>query len=225
MGTTIQLVTEPLYRKQLRRRLLETGFAAQTFEKKEDVTHVRHLSDQIFIIQAHLWPGVKHVLNNSMPVVMFGPLPRFHCWFNTRPKHISAYLTPLDSPDSMMASLEQVLQGNPYLSDTVKGLLAEGHRPRQERLLDICISSHLTVSELEILMLIGEGYTTSEIAEKRFRSAHTIKTQRKKIRTKIDAVNGERLAAFAGRKVYALKTLLLIEQNIEMLYEVCKNTS
>ncbi len=47
----------------------------------------------------------------------------------------------------------------------------------------------LSTREMEILRLIADEYTTEEIAEKLFISAHTAKTHRRNILLKLDVKN------------------------------------
>jgi DNA-binding NarL/FixJ family response regulator len=224
MGTTIHLVTEPLYREPLRKKLLTAGFTAQLHNHKKFGKDSRNQSSQLYVVQAHLWREYKHSLSDFASIVMLGTPSWFYCWFKAVSKHACAYVTPFDPPNAITASIKQVSQRNHYLSATITELLNAERKKRQERLLDTELSSHLTERELEVLALVGEQHTTTQIAERCFRSVETIKTHRKNIRRKVGAANGERLAVLAGRKVYALKTLLSIEKNAEMLDKLCENT-
>lgn len=221
MNTTIQLATNPFYRISLTERLLNKGYHPQIVEFGKTVEID---SNCVLIIQARLWPEIRCRLSRPTPVVMLGILPRLYSWFEAKYHYPSAFITPWDSSDSIFHSIEQVVQDNHYLSGTVKNILLAGRKNRQERLLGIDLVNHLTQSELEVLVLISQGYTTSEIARQRVRSIHTINTQRKRIRQKLDIVNGERLAVFTGRHVDTFKTLHSIEKEIKMLKKFCKNT-
>lgn len=227
MDTAIHLVGDSLYRESIARklspgrfRIREYGAAIGDSAIDPDTT----CKVNVFILQADLWPGIKHNLSRPAPVIMLGNPFRFHCWIEAVKKRTAAYMTPYDSSATVTESLEAVLMGHHYLSAAIRKLLARQQKEIQEILLKAHLNAHLTESELEILTLIGEGYTTSEIAAIRFRSVHTVKTQRKKVRRKLGFEYGERLATFAGREVYALKTLLSINRNAKMLYDVCQNT-
>jgi len=82
----------------------------------------------------------------------------------------------------------------------------------------------LTKSELEILVLMSEGYTTKEIAQFRTRSVHTVKTQKKSIRKKINS-NISKLSSFAGRRWKSIKTLCEIEKNSITIDNILQNTT
>lgn len=225
MNTTIQLITEPLYHKPLSKQLYKEGYRTQIVKLEEWDGGFNSSTNQLLFVQSHLWSYTKQYLARSGSIIMFGLPTWLFCWLNIIEKHSSAYITPLDTLITIKEAVDQVEKGSCYLSNSIKGLLETDKKNIHEQFLNRSLTSYLTQSELEILVLVGEGFTTSEIAKKRFRSVHTIKTQRKKIRQKINAVNRERLAVFAGRKVYALKTLLLIEEKANPLNEILKNTS
>ena len=66
-----------------------------------------------------------------------------------------------------------------------------------------CEAIHLSSRELEVIGLIAEGYTNSQIAEKLFLSSHTVTTHRKNIMQKIGVNNT------AAIVMYAVKTGLV----------------
>jgi DNA-binding NarL/FixJ family response regulator len=61
-------------------------------------------------------------------------------------------------------------------------------------------SSNLTQSETEIVKLIADGYTTKEIAQKKYISYHTVMTHRKNIFRKLDVSNVSEMIRSAARK-------------------------
>lgn len=221
MNTTIQLAIDLLYRAPLMDRLLEKGYKPQTltFEKSSQFD-----STCVLILQSHMWPELRHKLSPSTPVIMLGILSRFCYWFEAQRNFPTSFITFRDSPDDLFHSIDHVLRNNHYLSETVKNFILIEKKDRQEQLLGINLNCYLTQSELEVLALVGRGYTSSEIAEQRVRSIHTINTQRKRIRQKLDIINGKRLAVFAGRYTETFKTLISIEEEIELLEGFCKNT-
>jgi DNA-binding NarL/FixJ family response regulator len=61
-------------------------------------------------------------------------------------------------------------------------------------------SSNLTQSETDIVKLIADGYTTKEIAQKKYISYHTVMTHRKNIFRKLDVSNVSEMIRSAARK-------------------------
>lgn len=226
MSLTIQLITQSLYQEPMVKNLIPKGYKVKIMGTKTEKPKLDpNRAHDVIILQAHLWPNYRQRLNGSSFMIMLGAPSWFYCWFEVIPQCVSAYITPYDPSDTLSSSLEWILEGNHYLSSTMETILNNDKKGIQEQLLKVDLYSHLTPCELEVLSLVGEGYTTSEIASKRFRSEHTIKTQRKKVRKKLGFEYGERLASFAGREIYTLKTLLSIEKNREILNQICQNTS
>lgn len=226
MGRTIHISTEPVYRDQLQEELKRQGYNTKLYEQKSGLKS-NDLIDSAkgLILQANLWPKTKQRLRESMPVVLFGLPAWFYCWLEARLKRNAAYLTPYDVNNSIGEALANIQRDSCYLSESVKKMLCLESRERQQKLLNVTLRSHLTMCELEVLFLISEGLTSSEIARERIRSVHTIKTQRKNIRKKLQSIEKEPLAVFAARNKPVLKTLMMIEQNRSTLSEVCKNRS
>ena len=192
--------------------------------------HVRRMILQkeevsdVFFVQAYLWPKVNEKLPDAS-LILIGNPSWFYSWFEATSIQASAFITPYDHlQNTIPVALKNLSQNKHYLSAFIKNLLECTTKQRQERLLNISLASYLTKSELEVLVLISQGYTTSEIADLQVRSIHTVKTKRKNIREKLRMSYGQRLGVFAGRKLYALKTLYLIEMNRKKLDNVFENT-
>ncbi len=107
-----------------------------------------------------------------------------------------------DEPvDVLQEAIRKVAGGEPFFSaevrkrlvvDTKGGLaVTGGTSPRL---------ATLTVRELEVLRMIGEGMRKKEIAGKLFRSEKTIQTHVEKIMRKLDINDRVALARFAIRE-------------------------
>lgn len=221
MDTTIQLFVEPLFRKLLMDDLASNGYQICPYSTR-GVNHDQNTF--ISIIQAHLWSEEKCKLVDSNYVVILGNPSCFYCWCEMVLSKVLAYVTPLDFQNTLSLSIECILEGKHYISNSMKTLLLKEPRERQEDFLNVKLSYHLTPSELEVLVLIGEGYSTDEIAKLRFRSIHTVKTQRKAVRKKLRLMHKECLSVFAGKKLNTLKTLMLVNRNAKIIDNICKNT-
>jgi DNA-binding NarL/FixJ family response regulator len=79
-----------------------------------------------------------------------------------------------------------------------------------------CEPTPISQRELEIIQLIAEGYTNTEIAEKLFLSTHTVNTHRKNIMQKLGINNTAALVMFAVKMelVHPNKFLFAQEVNI-----------
>lgn len=90
-----------------------------------------------------------------------------------------------DSEDEdLMQAIETVANGESYFDRQISYIIASQlRRDQQEEDLNI------TEREKEILSLIVDGFTTSEIADKLYLSIHTIDTHRRKLMRKLKARN------------------------------------
>jgi PAS domain S-box-containing protein len=75
---------------------------------------------------------------------------------------------------------------------------ADDHTPPGRAVADdLGPLSTLTARELEVLRLIGEGYTTAEIAERLYRTVKTVEAHRASLGRKLGATNRVQLAKIA----------------------------
>ena len=91
----------------------------------------------------------------------------------------SGYLIKNAMADEVMAGIESVLAGNIFLCHEIDLLMK---RPSDKNIW-------LSPREREMLLLISEGYTNAEIADKIFLSPETIRGYRKNLLLKLGAKN------------------------------------
>jgi DNA-binding NarL/FixJ family response regulator len=101
-----------------------------------------------------------------------------------------------DDKKDLLSSIEMAMSHKRYFSEQVLEMIIginENKGTPSE-------APNLTYSEIEIIKLIAEGYTTKEIAIKRHISTHTVMTHRKNIFRKLEINNVSELIRFAVRK-------------------------
>ena len=101
-----------------------------------------------------------------------------------------------DDKKDLLSSIEMALRHKKHFSEQVLEMIIGINQNKgtpSEAL-------NLTYSEIEIIKLITEGYTTKEIALKRHISTHTVMTHRKNIFRKLEINNVSELIRFAIRK-------------------------
>jgi DNA-binding NarL/FixJ family response regulator len=81
------------------------------------------------------------------------------------------------------------------LADLEEYLLAAAERPREPR-----PAGNLTPRERDVLVLLAEGFRTTEVAEHLSVSEHTVRSRIKSILTKLGARNREHAVAIAIRE-------------------------
>ncbi|MDJ1500265.1 response regulator transcription factor [Xanthocytophaga agilis] len=101
----------------------------------------------------------------------------------------SGYLLKNAGYKEISQALESVCTGNSYLSELVQQKMLQGLLTRKSATTTIAYVPHLTRREKEVLQLIVDEYTTSEIADKLFVSLKTIETHRMNLLQKLGAKN------------------------------------
>jgi len=98
--------------------------------------------------------------------------------------------------DEVLTAIQQVAQGETYFDAAIDpSLLSKDAKPQEKKQV-------LSKSEREILKLIGQGKTSSEIAALRFNSVSTIETHRKNIIRKLGLQGKGELLRYAIEKKY-----------------------
>lgn len=98
--------------------------------------------------------------------------------------------------NELLRAIETVRQGSSYYSEEIKDILIDNLRGVSKETHTRLIPS-LSKREEEVLYLISQEMTTTEIAAKLFLSLHTIETYRKNLLRKLDAKNSAGLVAKA----------------------------
>jgi len=109
----------------------------------------------------------------------------------------SGYIPKRAAPDELVEAIRTVQQGNIFLYPTVANLLVQNYLDTQngaEEEKDIDI---LTSREQEVLVLIAEGLTNPEIAEKLFISVKTVDRHRENMMQKLNMHSRIDLVKFA----------------------------
>lgn len=105
------------------------------------------------------------------------------------------YLLKNADPDDLCRSIRQVVQGKGALSTevTLSVMRAAATPPTSQ------VESKLSPREREVIQLLAEGATTSEIADTLVISANTVKTYISRILDKLDASNRTEAVARAAK--------------------------
>ena len=114
------------------------------------------------------------------------------------------YIMKQEASEKLLAAIRHVLVGQIYVSDKVsKRLIRKLARGKT----DMVASPIDTLSdrELEVFHLIGQGYGTSQIAEKLYLSIKTIETYRTHIKEKLNLTNSRELLQYAIQWVSSQK--------------------
>ncbi len=114
------------------------------------------------------------------------------------------YIMKQEASEKLLAAIRHVLVGQIYVSDKVsKRLIRKLARGKTDMVASPIDS--LSDRELEVFHLIGQGYGTSQIAEKLYLSIKTIETYRTHIKEKLNLANSRELLQYAIQWVSSQK--------------------
>lgn len=112
----------------------------------------------------------------------------------------SGFLLKNVGEEEMMFAIRHVSAGNLYVcSELMSKFIARVSSIPQEDENEIKVAIDLSRREIEILLLIAEGLTNNEIAEKLFTSRRTVEGHRQNLLEKTGARNTATLIRFAVR--------------------------
>lgn len=98
--------------------------------------------------------------------------------------------------DELLAAVKAVHEGGTYISTEVRQTL-ENNKPQQGEHLTTSSGEQLTNREIEIITLIADGLTNSEIGDRLFISPRTVDTHRTNIFRKLGVANAAELIRYA----------------------------
>jgi DNA-binding NarL/FixJ family response regulator len=140
--------------------------------------------------------GVKE-FDPKIQVVMLSMLANEKYIIQSFSEGASGYLLKTVSPEELIFSLKQVVMGEKYISSDLSFGLLERSSNRAPVMPTEPLNLHLNSRELEILKLIGEGLTNSEMGEKLFISRRTVEGHRQNLMDKTGCKNTATLIKYA----------------------------
>jgi DNA-binding NarL/FixJ family response regulator len=105
------------------------------------------------------------------------------------------YVNKHEGLEEILRAIHQVLAGRVYLSEPMVERVVNGFAKTRDT--GRAGVDDLTDRELEVFSLIGQGLSTSKIAEQLHLSVKTVETHREKIKRKLQLPNGSQLVRFA----------------------------
>ena len=110
----------------------------------------------------------------------------------------AGYITKHQTADEVLLAIRRVLAGEIYLSPVMTAKLLKGLTGTEATNIARSVDD-LTDRELQVLALIGRGYTTHQIADTLHLGAATVDTYRARIKEKLGFRNATELQHFAVR--------------------------
>jgi DNA-binding NarL/FixJ family response regulator len=109
----------------------------------------------------------------------------------------SGYVIKNEDPDTIVQAIWDVLKGEIYVSDSLSRKLLRRFSSGTAPDSDSTSVEKLSDRELEVFQLIGEGYSTNEIAKKLYLSGKTVDTYRAQIKQKLNLSKSSELLRYA----------------------------
>jgi len=110
------------------------------------------------------------------------------------------YCLKNDSHTELLIAINSVLAGKSYISPSVSGKVLEGYLEGRKRLKDESSWKRLTQREKEVLKLVGESYSSTDIGEILSISPKTVDKHRSNIMNKLNLHSASALTAYAIEK-------------------------
>ncbi|HKI44322.1 MAG TPA: LuxR C-terminal-related transcriptional regulator [Balneolales bacterium] len=227
MGTTIHLLARAFYQESISRLIANINAGIEVIDRKEGIRAGinENNSGHLYLIESQYLISNYISETSTTPILFIGALKELHRIFDIPQQSKGGYITPADGFEVLPGAIKKIIKGEWFISPRTQSFLESNRLQQQRKLLHRKLSKPLSRSELEILFEIACGNTTSGIAQKRFRSVHTVKTQRKEIRRKLSLTDQYNLNILAARKLGEIKTLYSIVNDPEKLQLLLKNTA
>lgn len=97
----------------------------------------------------------------------------------------SGYILKRESPENIMASIKETVNGGAPMSREIAKKIIQSFRVQEQDM----VISHLTTREYELLKLLAEGYLNKEIADQLRISVYTVKNHLQNIYIKLHVQN------------------------------------
>ena len=199
----------PATRNGISRCILDGGrwdLAWESGDGEEALRKVEEESPDGMVLEI-LLPGkdglelIKHLLAISPALKILVHSVHAEEFYAERCLHAGAlgYLPKTGSLDQLGKAIEQILHRDIYLNPHIAKRAISAIRHHRVGNDDHHHIHHLTDRELEIMILMAQGLTASESAEKLRISSRTVQVHRNNIRLKIGLENALQLHAYAVR--------------------------
>ncbi|POR00341.1 LuxR family transcriptional regulator [Alkalispirochaeta sphaeroplastigenens] len=106
------------------------------------------------------------------------------------------YVMKHEAASVVLGAIQTVLDGRIFLSPTMRERLIDAMFSQSGR-ADLLPMEQLTVREVEVLVMIGQGYGASEIADLLHISVKTVNVHREKLKQKLQISDANTLRRFA----------------------------
>ena len=132
-------------------------------------------------------------LKNSTPVIIQTMHDDLLLIKQTIDLGAKGYILKISDHDELLHAIENVLENKPYYSREISAILFSSFAVKSNKNKPDGLSNR----ELEILLLITEGYSNQQIADKLFISKRTVEGHKEKIYRKTSTYSTQSIIAYA----------------------------
>jgi two-component system response regulator NreC len=174
---------------------------------KEGLARAQELSPDVVLMDINMpdMDGIQatRAIKESLPEVRVLALTMHEdsrYFFQMLKEGALGYMLKGSEPDELLGAIRAVYQNKAYILPDLARRLLDDYLERLKAGDEQDSYSKLTTREREVLKLIGEGYTSREIAEMLCLSVNTVERHRSNIMDKLGMHNKSELIRFAIRK-------------------------
>lgn len=192
----------------------------QVFYKQEYgllQSHIPYKDNALLLIYLDSLPyleplQVSILCNIKQNILLVGNLSQFNWYFKISSK-IKGFICKTDKDQLLNACIKKMQNEGSFLCSKTANFLKQEKLKQQKILLGDSLDQPLTKTELKVMLEIGNGKTSKEIAEDWSRSPYTISNHRKNAKEKLKRCDSFRLPKFCFKKINAIETLIALAQN------------
>ncbi|HEX6981745.1 MAG TPA: LuxR C-terminal-related transcriptional regulator [Balneolaceae bacterium] len=171
----------------------------------------------------HMEPYQEASLRNSeCNIALMGSLQQLNWLFKFSSNSIG-FICKTDKSDHLYRCIEELENEKTFLSDKIIDFISKENLEQQKMLFEKNLVQPLTKTELKVMLEIGRGKTTKQIAEDWHRSHHTVNNHRKSVKKKFNSKDSFRLSLFCFKKLNAIETLVILTKNKKCVELLAKN--
>lgn len=196
----------PLFRAGVKQTLekLESAEIFEAEEGNEALEKIQNLKPDIAIIDLQM-PGKTglEILSSlieskvATKIILLTMHKNINYFYQAVSLGVKGYLLKETAVDDLIIAVEMVGHGDVFISSRLKKLIESQRKSEFQNKLLINSINSLTKSEKEILELIAEWKSNSEIADILYNSIRTIENHRQKISEKLNLQGTHSLIKFA----------------------------
>jgi DNA-binding NarL/FixJ family response regulator len=154
--------------------------------------------------------------NIRQNAVLLGSLSQLNWYFKLSSK-FKGFICKTEQTQLLNACIKKLQNQGSFLCGKTAKFLKQEKLMQQKTLFGASLNQSLTKTELKVILEIGNGKTSKQIARDWNRSHHTISNHRKNIKEKLNGHDSFQLSKFCFSRIDAIETLISLEKHKKSL--------